>query len=65
MSAIATRLTLPPWTRTRLASGAWRCQHTNGSVIFIGSGASEAEIQHQLAEAEAMIARLARRRFTP
>jgi hypothetical protein len=46
------------WARTRLASGAWRCEHPNGSVFYIGPDASEAEIARRLAETEALIARL-------
>jgi hypothetical protein len=50
------------WTRTRTPSGAWRCQHANGSVFYLGRDADEVAIQHELAEAEATIKRLERKR---
>jgi hypothetical protein len=52
------------WTRTRTPSGAWRCEHRNGSLIYVGRDAGEAEIQRRLAEAEATIARLTRKRIS-
>jgi hypothetical protein len=64
-AATAPRPAAAAWTRTRTPSGAWRCQHANGSVLYVSGAATEGEIQCRLADTDATIARLDRRRWSP
>jgi hypothetical protein len=50
---------------SRTGHGSLRCQHANGSIVFIAGSATGAEVAARLTEMIALIARLERRRWTP